>query len=143
MSFANRSPNHQEFDHLPASIAPYMHCPLHPLHADAKAYGWDVPEPPQLQWSRFIENKNNEILRLNGIYNGILTRAGVEILKGKGTFVDKNTVAVVGEGGEKRYTAKTILIAVGGWPFVPDIPGKELVSRSWFRVDATARPMVP
>jgi len=97
---------------------------------DARAYGWDLPEAPQLQWSRFIENKNNEILRLNGIYTGILTRAGVQILQGKGSFVDAHTVAVEGEGGTKNYTAKTILIAVGGWPFVPEIPGKELAITS-------------
>ena len=70
--------------------------------------------------------QNKEIQRLNGIYNGILTRAGVEILRGKASFVDSHTVAVEEEGGTKTYTAKTILIAVGGWPFVPDIPGKEL-----------------
>jgi pyruvate/2-oxoglutarate dehydrogenase complex dihydrolipoamide dehydrogenase (E3) component len=102
--------------------------PPYPCTADAQAYGWDVPQAPQLHWSRFIENKNKEIERLNGIYTGILTRAGVEIIRGKGTFVDAHTVSVVGEEGEKRVTAKTILIAVGGWPFVPDIPGKELVS---------------
>jgi glutathione reductase (NADPH) len=99
-----------------------------------------VPQAPQLHWSRFIENKNKEIERLNGIYNGILTRAGVEIIRGKGTFVDAHTVSVVGEEGEKRVTAKTILIAVGGWPFVPDIPGKELVSmRGSFPLVSLAR----
>ena len=48
--------------------------------ADAEAYGWNVT-PPTLSWSRFIDNKNKEILRLNGIYERMLTNAGVTIIK--------------------------------------------------------------
>jgi len=48
--------------------------------SDAEAYGWNVT-PPTLTWSRFIENKNNEILRLNGIYERMLNNAGVTIIK--------------------------------------------------------------
>mmetsp|Transcript_45597 Transcript_45597/g.66828 ORF Transcript_45597/g.66828 Transcript_45597/m.66828 type:complete len:458 (+) Transcript_45597:52-1425(+) len=110
---------------VPKKLMTYGAHFLHDVH-DAQAYGWDIPQPPQLQWSRFIENKNKEILRLNGIYGGLLSRAGVEIRKGKASFVDAHTVAVEEEDGVKTYTAKTILIAVGGWPFVPEIPGKEL-----------------
>jgi len=92
----------------------------------AAAFGWNV-QAPTLDWARFIENKNQEILRLNGIYKNILTKAGVEILYGKGAFIDAHTIEVTNESGEKKqYTSKYITIAVGGWPFVPDIPGKEL-----------------
>jgi len=92
----------------------------------AHAFGWNVQEPT-LDWKRFIDNKNNEILRLNGIYENILTKAGVTILRGKARFVDAHTVEVTdSDGVSKNYTAKIINIAVGGWPFVPEIPGKEL-----------------
>lgn len=110
---------------VPKKLMTYGAHFLHDVH-DAQAYGWDVVQAPQLNWSRFIDNKNKEILRLNGIYGGILTRAGVQIIKGKASLVDKNTVAVEEEGGTKTYTAKTILLCPGGWPFVPEMPGKEL-----------------
>lgn len=53
-----------------------------------------------------------------GIYERLLINAGVTILRGKAKFVDEHTVDVEG----KTYTAKYINIAVGGWPYVPDIP---------------------
>ncbi|EKX55464.1 hypothetical protein GUITHDRAFT_83774 [Guillardia theta CCMP2712] len=96
---------------------------------DAHAYGWDV-QKPTVQWSRFIENKNKEILRLNGIYERLLTNAGVTILRGRASFVDAHTVKVTSAEGEKLYTAKIITVAVGGWPFVPEIPGRELAITS-------------
>mmetsp|Transcript_54335 Transcript_54335/g.132780 ORF Transcript_54335/g.132780 Transcript_54335/m.132780 type:complete len:453 (-) Transcript_54335:1-1359(-) len=88
---------------------------------NAHSFGWNV-EKPTLDWARFIENKNNEILRLNGVYERILGNAGVTIIRGKAKFVDAHTIDVDG----KTFTAKYINIAVGGWPYVPDIPGKEL-----------------
>eukprot|EP00960_Hanusia_phi_P066078 766302-Hanusia_phi.AAC.3 len=87
---------------------------------DAKAYGWDMTEP-KLNWQRMIENKNKEIARLNGIYERMLKNAGVEVIQGRGTLVDKHTVDV----GGKKYTADKILVAVGGWPSLPKIPGIE------------------
>ncbi|EKX50730.1 hypothetical protein GUITHDRAFT_66527 [Guillardia theta CCMP2712] len=87
---------------------------------DAKAYGWDMTEP-KLNWQRMIENKNKEIARLNGIYERMLKNAGVEVIQGRGTLVDKHTVDVDG----KKYTADKILVAVGGWPSLPKIPGIE------------------
>lgn len=106
---------------VPKKLMTYGAHYAHDFH-DAKAYGWNVEEPT-LDWMRFIEAKNKEILRLNGIYERLLNNAGVTIMRGKASFVDAHTISVE---GDKTYTAKYILIAVGGWPFIPEFPGKEL-----------------
>eukprot|EP00189_Rhodosorus_marinus_P003027 CAMPEP_0113961348 /NCGR_PEP_ID=MMETSP0011_2-20120614/5252_1 /TAXON_ID=101924 /ORGANISM="Rhodosorus marinus" /LENGTH=468 /DNA_ID=CAMNT_0000972965 /DNA_START=199 /DNA_END=1605 /DNA_ORIENTATION=+ /assembly_acc=CAM_ASM_000156 len=92
---------------------------------EAKAFGWDM-SVQNLDWPRLVENKNKEISRLNGIYGNILGRAGVEIIDGTATLKDEHTVAV----GDKTYSAETILVATGGWPKVPDFPGREHVITS-------------
>ena len=61
------------------------------------------------------------IQRLNGIYLNNLSKSKVELIRGEGTFVDKNLVAV----GDDVYSADHILIAVGGYPTWPSIPGAE------------------
>lgn len=93
--------------------------------SDAKGFGWDsVVE--KLDWPRLRDNKTKEIERLNGIYGNLLSNAGVELINGHAKILDANTVEVEGV----RFTAKNILIAVGGWPFIPDIPGRELAISS-------------
>lgn len=87
---------------------------------DAAGFGWTVGER-KFDWSTLIANKDKEISRLNGIYERLLGNAGVELHEGRATVVDPHTVSVNG----KTYTAKYILVATGGWPSVPDIPGKE------------------
>ncbi len=87
---------------------------------DAAAYGWSVGDITH-DWTRLIENKDREIDRLNGIYIRLLTDAGVEILNGTGRMVDAHTIAIDG----KTVTAETILIATGGRPVMPEIPGIE------------------
>ena len=87
---------------------------------DAAAYGWSFGEP-DLHWPTLIENKNREIARLNGIYRGILENNGVTLFEARATLVDAHTLDVGGE----RVTAETILLAVGGKPQIPAIPGSE------------------
>lgn len=87
---------------------------------DAAGFGWNV-SPDSFDWNRLIANKNKEISRLNGIYERLLTNAGATIFNARATLVDPHTVAVNGN----NVTAERILVAVGGWPFVPDVPGKE------------------
>ncbi len=87
---------------------------------DAAGYGWNVGEST-LDWKRLIENKNREIERLNGIYRTILGNSDVTIHEARATLKDAHTVLV---GGEEA-TADKILVATGGWPTVPDFPGKE------------------
>ncbi|MCG8312047.1 MAG: glutathione-disulfide reductase [Pseudomonadales bacterium] len=88
----------------------------------AKSYGWELSEQ-QFNWNTLRDNKTQEIERLNRVYQGILERAGVEIINGTASIVDKNTIAING----KQVTAKYILIATGGWPFIPEFPGSEFV----------------
>ncbi len=91
----------------------------------AKGFGWQV-DTPTFDWGTLITNKNNEIKRLNGVYQKILINAGVEIIDGHASLIDAHTVAI----GGKHYTAERILIATGGWPSIPDIPGKEHIISS-------------
>ena len=87
---------------------------------DAAGYGWNVGEST-LDWKRLIKNKNREIERLNGIYRTILGNSDVTINEARATLKDAHTVLVGGE----EVTADKILVATGGWPTVPDFPGKE------------------
>ena len=88
--------------------------------SDAAGFGWTVGER-SIDWRKLIANKDREINRLNGVYRKILADNGVEILEGHAEIVDAHTVTVDGE----RHTAKYILVAVGSWPMVPQIPGAE------------------
>ncbi|UUY07504.1 glutathione-disulfide reductase [Pseudomonas sp. J452] len=91
----------------------------------AQGFGWSS-EQASFDWPTLIANKNREIQRLNGIYRNLLLNSGVELLEGHARLLDKHSVEVNGQ----RYSAANILIAIGGWPQVPDIPGKELAITS-------------
>jgi glutathione reductase (NADPH) len=102
---------------------------FHEDFADSAAYGWTAEAAGVkwgFDWRTLVDNKDTEIKRLNGIYERLLSNSGVEIVNGRATLVDAHTVAVAG----KQYTAENILVATGGWPVVPDIPGKEHVVTS-------------
>lgn len=88
----------------------------------AKGYGWTSP-PGSLSfhWPTLVANKDKEIARLNGIYEKLLNDAHVEIINGRATFIDEHTLDIDG----RRLTAERILIATGGHPSVPKIPGVE------------------
>jgi len=92
---------------------------------NARGFGWKLGTS-DFNWQQLIKNKNTEIERLNGVYENILSSAGVELIEGHGSLVDEHTVAVDG----KNYSAERILLATGGWPSIPDIPGKEHVISS-------------
>jgi len=93
--------------------------------SDASGYGWDVGEC-SFSWPDLIGAKDREIDRLNGIYHQLLDNAGVRLFEGRGRLIDRHTVEV----GDKRVSAEKILIATGGRPWVPDIPGAELAITS-------------
>jgi len=92
---------------------------------ESKGFGWSTGEIA-FDWATLRDNKTEEISRLNGIYDGILNNANVEVIKGRGRIVDQHTVEVDG----KKYTTERILLAVGGWPFIPDFKGREHVVSS-------------
>lgn len=103
---------------------------------ESQGFGWSFDSEPKHDWSTLIAQKNVELRRLLGVYKNILTNAGVTLVEGRGKIVDGHTVEVNG----KLYTAKHILVAVGGRAFVPDIPGKEFAITSDEALDLPSRP---
>lgn len=99
---------------------------------EAQGYGWS-PVKSSLNWEDMITRVNNEVTRLNGIYQRMLDNSKVQIYQGRARFVDNHTVEV----GDTKVTADKILIAVGGTPVRPDIPGIEhaLISDDLFKLN--------
>ncbi len=87
---------------------------------DSLGFGWQQAKP-DFHWTKLIDAKNKELDRLEGIYHTLLKNAGVEELMGKGKLVGRHEVEVNG----RILSAETILIATGGWPTLPEIPGIE------------------
>lgn len=86
----------------------------------ASGFGWNLGEA-NFDWATLIANKDREINRLNGIYRNLLVNSGVTLHEAHAKIVGPHEVEVKGE----RFTAKNILIATGGWPQIPEIPGSE------------------
>ncbi|WP_095079204.1 glutathione-disulfide reductase [Pseudomonas sp. Irchel s3h17] len=86
----------------------------------SRGFGWSLDEA-DFDWATLIANKDHEINRLNGIYRNLLVNSGVTLHEGHAKLLDPHTVEVNGQ----RFTAKTILVATGGWPQIPEIPGRE------------------
>lgn len=86
--------------------------------ADAPGYGWQVTVDGH-DWPALIAAKDAELDRLEGIYRSLLGNAGVELIEGRGTVTGPHSVSVNG----REITAGHILIATGGWPQIPDVPG--------------------
>ena len=94
--------------------------------ADAtRGYGWTVGEC-SFDWATLIDRKNSEIERLNGIYENLLDNAGAERIWGRATLAGPHQVAL----SDRAVTAEHVLVATGGWPEVPELPGKELAITS-------------
>ncbi|MBC2833945.1 glutathione-disulfide reductase [Paragemmobacter straminiformis] len=93
---------------------------------DARAYGWDV-QGGRFDWPLFRAALERELDRLEGAYRNTLKNAGVTVHDARARVVDPHCVELA-DG--TRFSAKHILIATGGWPFVPDIPGRELAITS-------------
>jgi glutathione reductase (NADPH) len=93
---------------------------------DSRGFGWDCGAST-FSWADLIRNKDAEIARLNGVYRRLLDQAGVTVYDARASLADPHAVLLA--GGE-RVTAEHILIATGGWPRMPDIPGVELAITS-------------
>lgn len=89
---------------------------------DARGFGWEV-EPTGFDWLKLVEAKDKEISRLSQIYLTNLEKAGVTAFEDRAVVTGPNEVKLVNEG--RTITAKTLLIAVGGTPFKPNIEGAE------------------
>ena len=106
-----------------------------PAAAEARAYGWDY-EGGTFNWDRFRPMLHKELERLEGIYRKNLGGAGADIFDARATLKDAHTVEL--STGE-TFTAKHILVATGGRPFLPDTPGAAelgITSNEVFNLDA-------
>ncbi len=92
---------------------------------DARGFGWNV-QSPRFDWRALIANKNREIARLNGVYRRLLEGAGVAVIEARARLVDATTVAA----GDRTVRARHVLVATGGRPVVPAVPGAEHVITS-------------
>ena len=90
---------------------------------ESQGFGWSGAGKAQFDWDTLRDNKDKEIDRLEGIYGNLLNNAGVEVIRSRAVLKDDHTVELLAEN--RTVTAQRILIATGGWPFIPDIPGKE------------------
>ncbi|TDR57429.1 NADPH-glutathione reductase [Halomonas ventosae] len=96
---------------------------FHEAFEDAGGFGWHLPEAPRFEWATLRDNKIGEIKRLNDIYGRLLDTAGVRLINGRAKVLDAHHVSV----NDETLSAAKILVAVGGWPWVPDFPGNEHV----------------
>ena len=94
----------------------------------AEGYGWDVGGAPRFEWAKLRDSIQAEVSRLSGIYSGILERNGATLYSERAEFVDAHTVRLTTSG--KEITAETILVAVGGRPWMPGLKGAEFAITS-------------
>ncbi|EGV30042.1 glutathione-disulfide reductase [Thiorhodococcus drewsii AZ1] len=88
--------------------------------ADAPDFGVNA-HSDGLDWGKLIEGRNRYIANINDYWDGYAQQLGISLIQGYGRFVDAHTIEV----GEERYTAEHIVIATGGRPIVPRLPGAE------------------
>lgn len=94
--------------------------------ADAKAFGWDM-SAAKFDWPSLRDQVASEVDRLEGLYHQTLAGNKVTLFEERATIAGPNLVRLA---SGKEVSAGKILIATGGWPFVPDISGKEYVITS-------------
>ncbi|DAA74108.1 TPA_exp: Uncharacterized protein A8136_3606 [Trichophyton benhamiae CBS 112371] len=105
----------------------------------AKHYGYDVPKNIKYDYGYFKRTRDATIERLNGIYERNWNREGIDLVKGTAKFVEPKVLEIdlMDGSGKKMVTAPHILIAVGGYPIIPDIPGAEhgITSDGFFEIE--------
>lgn len=108
---------------------------------DAAGFGWTV-SGAKFAWPTLIANKDREIARLEAAYHATLQRAGVEIVESRAVVEDAHTVRILKTGAVVR--AQTILVATGGRPVRPDVPGAEhtITSNEAFQLDRLPRRII-
>jgi glutathione reductase (NADPH) len=108
---------------------------------DAIGFGWS-DTAAKFHWPTLIANKDAEITRLEGIYRSLLEKAGVRAMTGRAELVDNNTLIV--QPGNRRVTARIVLIATGGRPVLTEIPGigHAITSNEAFHLDQLPASMI-
>lgn len=99
---------------------------FHDMFDVASSFGWQVDA--SFDWQTLVANKEKEITRLESGYTANLEKPGVEIIKDRAVVTGPNSVRLI--EGDRELTAKYLLVATGGHPFIPDIPGRELAITS-------------
>ncbi|KAJ5983304.1 hypothetical protein N7481_005403 [Penicillium waksmanii] len=103
-----------------------------------KHYGYDIPEKVKFDYTHFKNTRDAVIKRLNGIYERNWGREGIDLVHGRARFVESKVIEVANEDGSvSRFTAPHILIATGGRPNVPKVPGSEhgITSDGFFELE--------
>jgi len=107
---------------------------------DARKFGWDVPDC-RFDWDVLRDNVLGEVDRLEGLYGQTLDSHKVEVFKTRATIVGPQKVRLA-DGTER--SAERILVATGGWPFVPEFPGSEyaITSNEVFHLETLPKRIV-
>lgn len=104
-----------------------------------KHYGYDIPENIPINYKKFKETRDAVITRLNGAYERNWGREGIDLVHGRARFVEPKVIEVVQADGSGtvRYAGKHILIATGGRPNIPKVPGAEhgITSDGFFEIE--------
>lgn len=102
---------------------------------DAASFGWGMRDIT-FDWATLIANKDREIERISSAYKSNLTRSNVRLFSSRAELVNRNTVRIPSD--DRTVTASTILVATGGRPFVPNLPGADhaISSNEAFELDA-------
>ncbi|MFK7861741.1 MAG: glutathione-disulfide reductase [Granulosicoccus sp.] len=109
---------------VPKKVMWYGGAMAHSLR-DAEGYGFDVTVNG-FSWEHLVEKRESYISNINNAYASYLGKNNVKIVHGRARLVDAHTVEVDG----KQHSSERIVLAPGGYPRVPDIPGKELAVTS-------------
>ncbi|HKJ03966.1 MAG TPA: glutathione-disulfide reductase [Geopsychrobacteraceae bacterium] len=99
----------------------------------AAGYGWQLPAAPIFDWPTLRDRKTADISRINGAFEKMIAQAGVELIRGRASLLNAHDVEINGQ----VYHAERILLAPGGQPYIPLLPGSEhgLVSDQAFYLD--------
>jgi glutathione reductase (NADPH) len=108
--------------------------------ADARRFGWDVPEC-SFSWPTLRDNVHAEVARIEAVYQGILDNNKVETIHRRATVSGPNEVTLA-DG--TRVSAAKILVAVGAWPFIPEMDGAEhgITSNEVFHLEEVPKRLV-
>ncbi|XP_021961025.1 thioredoxin reductase 1, cytoplasmic isoform X1 [Folsomia candida] len=92
---------------------------------DSRAFGWNIPEDGKAHdWPAMVEAIQNYIASLNWGYRVALKDAKVTYLNEFAEFVNDRTINTTNKKGKtQQVTAQNFIVAVGGRPRYPDIPG--------------------
>ena len=128
------------FSCVPKKVTWYASDLAERIH-DAKDYGFSVTHTAPFDWARFKQKRDAYVHRLNGIYERNLTNDKVDYIRGRAHFASANQVDVVNSNETTSYTASKILIATGGRPFIPNVPGAEygISSNGFFELEQQPR----